>query len=112
MKKEKKIEILKERIRLLTIENEQLKTENERLSDQIILNASVEKDGLEQVTKLLIDLQDKRKNYTRLIAECLQMKNTYTEALNQVHKLINNYKTDIYDIRKKHIIDKLKILLG
>lgn len=99
MKKDRKIEILKERIRLLTMENEQLYAENERLNNRITAGSCMTNARLEQENELLEYLESRKAEYESLIAECVQVRDAYREAADQMKKEMREYRSDVKDVR-------------
>lgn len=100
MKKERQIGILKDRIRLLGMENGQLHAENERLNSRIMANTRMKDAGLGQENGILDSLESRKAEYEHLVAECIQVKHAYQEALDQMNQTMRECRKDTKAARK------------
>lgn len=92
MKKNKKIEILSSKIKLLQMENEELK----------------KNDSKDMANQQLLSLEASIKEYEKLSGECRDIKEAYTRSVKEMHKLISKYKKDIRHTKIKQMIGGIR----
>lgn len=107
MKKDRMIKILKDRIQLLQLENEQLKAENGRLIGKIDLISRFDKESLGQAAGLISCLDSKKEEFEGLTGECARLKEEYNLSIKEIQHLMNGYKKDKIKTNMNLFVDRL-----
>lgn len=101
MNNEKKVKIQQKIIEDLQRDKDILEQENIRLSDELELEKVIPREGYEKAKALMVELENKKKEYEDLIKETKAIRDEYKEKIKEIKELKVKYKKDMQSAMKQ-----------